>query len=561
MGGLNNFDGTTVRALNGASEVVLNDSNFTDLVPNIPNGVLPTRIGRETITGGFTGYTIFSANSGGGFGVDTNRYTLTITQPITQLVVVTGKNNDSTSQVTIGFTTFSSCPSISGTVFNDVNGSQIQDGGEVGTNGGGLNAVLVNTATNQVVAVTTVATNGTYTFRSVDENTNYTVRITTANPAIGSSPPPAVILPTNFVNTGENLNGVIDGTVDGIISVPITINNVSGVNLGIQQLPTAVGGTAPGQVNPGGTNAVAVPTSLFTGSTDPDGGTVVQYRITAFPANATSITINSVNFTAATFPVGGVTITTAQLAGISVDPIDGAVTVAIPFRAIDNANQLSSNTANASLPFTAPVAAPPDVLLVKRITAVNGSTTNLTSFVDETSGPNAADDNNPLWPAGYLIGGGTSNPADPFITGAIAIRPGDILDYTVYFLNAGQGLATNVRVCDRLEPQLEFVPTSFNGQSPNDGGIIPEQGIALAVGSTTPTAFLSNINDPPDRGQFVATPTVPPNCNTSDNPNGTVVVNVTRTTGSPTLPQVPNATAPGTPPTSFGFVRFQARVR
>ncbi|NJK34669.1 MAG: hypothetical protein HC919_06770 [Oscillatoriales cyanobacterium SM2_2_1] len=331
--------------------------------------------------------------------------------------------------------------------------------------------------------------------------------------------------------------------------------------------PTVAKSFNPTLINPGGVatltiqlgNTDTTPATLTVNLVDtlPSGlaiadpntlsGTCTLASVSALPGG-TNITYAA----GAQIPVGGCTIV-VNVTGAS----GGTFTNTIP------ANGLQTTLGNNLTPATATlsIGGPPNLLLVKRITAVNGSTTNLTSFVDETSGPNAADDNNPLWPAGYLIGGGTSNPADPFITGAIAIRPGDILDYTVYFLNAGQGLATNVRVCDRLEPQLEFVPTSFNGQSPNDGGIIPEQGIALAVGSTTPTAFLSNINDPPDRGQFVATPTVPPNCNTSDNPNGTVVVNVTRTTGSPTLPQVPNATAPGTPPTSFGFVRFRSRVR
>lgn len=571
VGGLNNFDGTTVRALNGSTEVILNDSNFTNLSGVIldPNEAT-NRIGRESIfdgatntPGGFTGYTIISGNpTTGGASADTNTYLITIPQTITELIIVSGKSSTSNGTVTIGFTTFNSCRSISGTVFNDINGSGVQNGGEVGTNAGGLNAVLVNSS-NQVLAVRPVASNGTYLFNNVQENSDYTVRITTANPTIGSSPPPAVTLPANWVNTGENLNGVTDGTIDGIISVSVTTNNVPNVNLGIEQRPTAVGGTAASQVNPGGTNTVTAPTSLFTGSTDPDGGTVVEYQFTAFPSNTTSITINSINYTSATFPSGGVTVTTAQLAGLLVDPIDGAVTVAIPFRAIDNAGQLSSNTANASLPFTAPVANPPNVLLVKRITALNGSTANLTSFIDETSGANAADDNNLLWPSGYLIGGGTSNPADPFVTNTLRVRPGDILDYTIYYLNAGldPAPANLVRICDRLDPQLEFVPTSFNANSPADGGLPSDKGIALAVGSTTPTFYLTNINDPPDRGEFVNASIVPPNCNTSDNPNGTVVVNVTRTTGSPTLPQIPNATGAGTPANSYGFVRFRARVR
>ena len=239
---------------------------------------------------------------------------------------------------------------LSGTVFDDADGSKLQNGTEVGTNAGGLNAVLID-STNKVIATTAIAANGTYTFNNVPASATYTVEVTTATATVGSAPP-AVTLPSNWVSTGENLNGTADGTVDGILSVTVTTTNVTGANLGIEQRPTAVGGTATSQTNPGGTTTVTVASTLFTGSTDPD-GTVAAYKITAFPSNTTSITINGTNYTSGSFPGAGVTVTTAQLAGMVVDPIDGAVTVGIPFQAIDNAGQLSSNTATASLPFSA----------------------------------------------------------------------------------------------------------------------------------------------------------------------------------------------------------------
>ncbi len=187
----------------------------------------------------------------------------------------------------------------------------------------------------------------------------------------------------------------------------------------------------------------------------------------------------------------------------------------------------------------------PNLLVVKRITQVNG--VDINTIVDD---PTDANDNNPRWPANYL-------------RGAInhTLKPGDVVEYTIYYLNAGLLPAEQVRICDRLDPNLIFEPTAFNASSPADGGLPADKGIALAIGSTTPTFYLTNINDAPDRGQFVPAPTVPPNCNITSNPNGTVVVDVTRTTGSPTLPQIPNATGTGSPPNSYGFIRFRARVR
>ncbi len=187
----------------------------------------------------------------------------------------------------------------------------------------------------------------------------------------------------------------------------------------------------------------------------------------------------------------------------------------------------------------------PNLLVVKRITQVNG--VDINTIEDD---PTDANDNNPRWPANYLRGAINQT-----------LKPGDEVEYTIYYLNASLLPASQVRICDRLDPNLIFEPTAFNASSPADGGLPADKGIALAIGSTTPTFYLTNINDPPDRGQFVQGPTVPPNCNITSNPNGTVVVNVTRTTGSPTLPQIPNATSPGVPPESYGFIRFRARVR
>jgi len=187
----------------------------------------------------------------------------------------------------------------------------------------------------------------------------------------------------------------------------------------------------------------------------------------------------------------------------------------------------------------------PNLLFVKRITQVNG--VDINTIEDDPSDPN---DNNPRWPANYLRGAINQT-----------LKPGDEVEYTIYYLNASLLPASQVRICDRLDPNLVFQPTAFNASSPSDGGLPADKGIALAIGSTTPTFYLTNINDAPDRGEFVPAPTVPPNCNITSNPNGTVVVNVTRTTGSPTLPQIPNATSAGVPANSYGFVRFRVKIK
>jgi hypothetical protein len=320
---------------------------------------------------------------------------------------------------------------IAGSVFNDANSSQVQDGTEAGTNGGGLNAVLVN-SNNQVVATVAVAADGTYTFNNVPTNANYTIAITTGTAIVGSAPP-AVTLPTGWVSTGENLNGVIDATVDGQLSITATSSNVTGANFGI------------------------------------------------------------------------------KLAG------------------------------------------KPQVLLIKRFTGINGSTTgrdingNAIDFAKVTDDTNTTDDNNANWPKDYLTG---------TIDAGVA-KIGDQLEYTIYFLSSGTNLAKNAMICDRIPDHTTFFPTGFNTGSfiPDPSGLPgADRGIALSLGGSN--VALSNAGDG-DRGQFfpagVEPNTVYPKINCGGtNTNGAVVVN---------LGDLPNATTPGVPANSYGFIRFRAQVK
>ena len=195
----------------------------------------------------------------------------------------------------------------------------------------------------------------------------------------------------------------------------------------------------------------------------------------------------------------------------------------------------------------------PHVRLVKRITALNN--TSFTDLLNDPSDPN--DDTALNWPSGYLQGkiGKGIVPGDE-----VPVKPTDTLEYTIYFLSdsAGTKDATTVNICDRIPANSTFIPNSFNGASPTDGGLPgTDQGIALALGSATPTVYLTDVNDAPDRGQYFPAndPATPPSC--SGNTNGAVVVNVTR---NPDLPNLPRATGPGTPSNSYGFIRFRVRV-
>jgi SdrD B-like domain len=460
-----------------------------------------------------------------------------------------GQASSNTATATLPFT--APVYSIQGNVFDDLDGSKIQAASGENYTAANITAVLLD-ASSKVVSTTAVDATGNYTLTNVPAGT-YTVKIiqtpATALTTGAVIPPANDILPTNWVATGENNNGTPDATVDRTQSVTVTSANITNINFGIEQLPTAVGGTATSQVNPGGTTSVSVPTTLFTSSTDPD-GTVASYKITAFPTNTTTLIINGTSYTSVSFPAAGVTVPAAQLNTIQVDPIDGTLSVGISFKAIDNAGQASSNTATATLPFTA--SSPANLLLVKRITAINGVKLNV--YKDDTTTTSlydATNDNNINWPLPLNTNAtlGDTN-ISAFLQGAIdggKVKPGDTIEYTIYFLNTGGGNANNVRVCDRIIDSQKILSGSP---------------IQLQKNSAIPTALTSVAGD--DRATFYASSADPAivNCNFTGTPtidNGAIVVDATGATGSPTWTTLPSSTGPGTTDT-YGFVRFTTKV-
>lgn len=196
---------------------------------------------------------------------------------------------------------------------------------------------------------------------------------------------------------------------------------------------------------------------------------------------------------------------------------------------------------------------PPELLLIKRITAINGNSDtidgqNLSSYNDDPNDPN--DNATVNWP----------KPLDTYLRGGIdggQVRPGDEIEYTIYFLSSGESDAINVNLCDLVPEYTTFIPTSFNGLTPRDAGGLPgaDTGIAMAQDGSTlpiaPTAYLTNAEDG-DRGQFYPANTTPATGCSGENSNGAVLVKV----GT-----VPFATGAGSPTNSYGFIRFRAKVK
>ncbi|MEO0376403.1 MAG: hypothetical protein AAF329_17635, partial [Cyanobacteria bacterium P01_A01_bin.17] len=188
----------------------------------------------------------------------------------------------------------------------------------------------------------------------------------------------------------------------------------------------------------------------------------------------------------------------------------------------------------------------PQVLLVKRITAVNGNrsvnpndNTPLNTVVDD-SGPN---DNHPNWPNGLLVGA----------TDAGSIQPGDELEYTIYALSAGGNSAGSVTICDRIPTALTFRPTAFNTEPPAPGSTAGERGILAFLNRPAdanddgPLAY-TNSDDGDSARFFLAGESLPSACQGTNN-NGAVVIN---------LSTMPNAVAPENPTDSYAWVRFRA---
>lgn len=263
---------------------------------------------------------------------------------------VTDNASLTSSTVTINMP-FTPAPGLSGTVYVDndgMTGGVNAGAGGFAYTGGGLNAVLVNgTAVLGVSPVSTV--NGMYSFSDLANNT-YNVILSTANPAVGSTAPTTSTLLTGYTHVSST-----DTTPsNGMTMVVINSAAVTGIDFGINPPPVADTTTRPRQSNPGGMNSVVVPPTAF-GGADSIRGVISAIKLLPFPANATSITINGLNYTSATFPAQGI-IVPSDTNGhptqvIKVDPIDGPVTVSIPYATIDNAGLQSQAQGWVKQPF------------------------------------------------------------------------------------------------------------------------------------------------------------------------------------------------------------------
>jgi uncharacterized repeat protein (TIGR01451 family) len=199
--------------------------------------------------------------------------------------------------------------------------------------------------------------------------------------------------------------------------------------------------------------------------------------------------------------------------------------------------------------------APPEISLVKRITAINGNRTKnpndntaLNTFVDGSGNV----DNHPDWPTGYLQGA----------IDAGLVKPQDEVEYTIYFLSSGSGEAQAVKLCNREPTEQTLVPNAFNSTPQAPGGIAGDRAVEVSFEGSTLSYTTTNDGDTVQA--YTSGTPLPAACGAGPNPSGAIVVNLgtgaTATSGTNQGGTLAPATAPGVPSSSFGFIRFRARV-
>ena len=349
---------------------------------------------------------------------------------------------------------------ISGTVYNDVNGimdNQVNGVPTGAPSGNTLYAYLVDSTGKSAFKTTVHSLTGAYSFPIADINTNFSVVISTIDSPLYTYPPQAANLPEGWVSTGDAY-GLLNRAGSGLeadkansrINVSTGLFEVTEVDFGIELLPTAGCGasTAP---NPGGATAYNLPAGVFTNikqSSDVLPGTVNMIRITSFPEGIDVMTVNGVAYDRFTFPAEGlmvpVTSTGLPTQPITLDPIDGYVRAVIPYYAVDNAGMESAIPGSVIMVFTVDT----DKDGVGDVDDIDDDNDGITDYV-ETCGAGAT--------SFGCLPGGTDPSADDDNDGLINYR-----DPNWSPLNA-------VGVAIILDADVDGIPDYLDLDSDNDG--------------------------------------------------------------------------------------------
>jgi uncharacterized repeat protein (TIGR01451 family) len=264
-----------------------------------------------------------------------------------------------------------------------------------------------------------------------------------------------------------------------------------------------------------------------------------EYTSVSIPANATTA-----NLKWASIPAGTTAGSTYARFRITTDALsDNASTPTVDERSIGSA----SDGEVEDYAVTIATASKAKLILVKRITAikdgVTGAVTNYSGSVADLNLIDLANYQHCNWPTATGTAGACTN---TYLTGATTttapkVQPGDEIEYTIYYLNGGANKAAPAKVCDRLNPNLTFQTQGGSGIGWSKGGasIVP----------------LTNTGTDADKGQLTDASVT--NCNLPNN-SGVEVVAVD--VGDATTPLM-GSTGAGTPTTSYGYIRFKAKVK
>jgi hypothetical protein len=334
------------------------------LTPNCPTCVVSACVLGDEIAGGIAGgtFSICGAPNGYSAAVPDANGCVTFT-PIAALdtvpdytcIVVCKNGICDTTVVKIEAPLLS----ISGTVFNDVNGSTDNTLNGTGTNAGGLNAYAID-ANGNAIAYGAVQANGSYTITEVKRGL-VKVLLSDAPPPptqIGVPVQVAVNLPTGWVPTAEQIAGVLgdDGNANAISSaILLRASDTVGVNFAVEQAPVGQDTSLTPIANPGPGNSVVLDPNIFKGR-DAGTNTIDSIYIANYPTDADSVTIGSITYTSATWPNTGLSIATTNtgspLLPIALYPNAIATEAEISFVFVDEANVKSLNSIKVKIPIT-----------------------------------------------------------------------------------------------------------------------------------------------------------------------------------------------------------------
>jgi uncharacterized repeat protein (TIGR01451 family) len=189
-----------------------------------------------------------------------------------------------------------------------------------------------------------------------------------------------------------------------------------------------------------------------------------------------------------------------------------------------------------------------NLVTVKRITAINGDSTQnpndntpLNQIVLNSA---PSHDTHPNWPSNYLVGA----------INAGKIKPGDEVEYTIYFMNASGATASGVRLCDRIVGSQTFLNNGYG----------TGKDIEYKLGTNPLHHLTRGLNTTVDRAQLdsnIGTITGCPAPTITGVNNGTVVIDIdgSGSSNQDTLTNLPAATVSGTP-NSYGYFRFKTKI-